>query len=110
MSHTVPPATAPRQVVPRSARNSWMGVPAYRLARHLGWGDVWPDWFARSHTVKEVGPVPRRQQQQRQRPGEERAAGHGEGEGQGEGVSEVEVKEHGSTYQGTGGVRSDGYN
>ncbi|KAG2440588.1 hypothetical protein HYH02_010169 [Chlamydomonas schloesseri] len=47
-----------QQVVARSARKSWMGVPAYRMARQLGWGDVWPDWFARAHTAREVGPAP----------------------------------------------------
>ncbi|KAG2424252.1 hypothetical protein HXX76_014635 [Chlamydomonas incerta] len=65
-----------QQIVARSARKSWMGAPAYRMARQLGWGDVWPDWFARSHTAREVGPTGGRQEQRR-RSGE-RGTGRGD--------------------------------
>ncbi|KAG2424254.1 hypothetical protein HXX76_014637 [Chlamydomonas incerta] len=53
-----------QQIVARSARKSWMGAPAYRMARQLGWGDVWPDWFARSHTAREIRRRARSQQGQ----------------------------------------------
>ncbi|GIL69358.1 hypothetical protein Vretifemale_262 [Volvox reticuliferus] len=45
-----------QQVVAKSARNSWMGAPAYRLARRLSWGDCWPDWYIRSHNTRETAP------------------------------------------------------
>ncbi|GLC44611.1 hypothetical protein PLESTF_001658400 [Pleodorina starrii] len=43
-----------QQVVAKSARRGWMGAPAYRLARRLSWGDCWPDWYIRSHNVREA--------------------------------------------------------
>ncbi|GLI62767.1 hypothetical protein VaNZ11_005511 [Volvox africanus] len=53
---TRPEGRLVQQVVAKSARHSWMGAPAYRLARRLSWGDCWPDWYIRSHNTREMAP------------------------------------------------------
>ncbi|GFR49997.1 hypothetical protein Agub_g12143, partial [Astrephomene gubernaculifera] len=72
-----------QQIVAKSARRSWMGRPAYRLARRLAWGDCWPDWYIRTHNTRQLGAAGAGAGQAK--------AGHmGRGEEGGEEAEEVE--------------------
>lgn len=42
-----------RHIVAHSDRKRpWMGPAAYRLARRLKWGDLWPSIYHRNHRVQ----------------------------------------------------------
>lgn len=42
-----------RHIVARSDRHRpWLGVAAYRLARHARWGDLWPSVYHKNYRVR----------------------------------------------------------
>ena len=47
-----------RHVVARSDAAKWMGRAAYRMARQLRWGDLWPGAYARGNARAQVVPPP----------------------------------------------------
>ena len=42
------------QTVTKSDGQGWMGRPAWRLAREVQWGDLWPSWYGNNRKKVQV--------------------------------------------------------